>query len=139
MEGACRWPRTATRARADPAGLVLRRHYGRCLRADDRSRLFRPDGRTGALALPPRAQTRRPAKTRLELRFPPPLSEVREPLAFQALRIRASQNRPSAAAPWPPIGHSRRAWQRIPSHLQTNRLRSKAPARREQRLWTRGG
>ncbi len=58
------------RAGADPARLVLRRRARRGARPHHRRRLFRPDRRAGALALPPRAQAWRPPGGRLELRLP---------------------------------------------------------------------
>ena len=45
-----------------------------------------------------RAQAWRPAARRLELRLPAPPPEVRQPLAAQALRIRAARHRPPPAA-----------------------------------------
>ena len=53
--------RQRRRHRSHRAGLVLSRRPRRRARADDRPRIFRADGRTGALALPPRAQARRQA------------------------------------------------------------------------------
>ena len=56
MDGARRRAWQCRRHRSDRAGLVLSRGPRRCARADDRPRIFRPDGRPGALALSPRAQ-----------------------------------------------------------------------------------
>ena len=56
--------------------------------------LFRPDRRLGTLALSPGAQARRPSEDWLALRTSPPLRQVREPLAVQALRLRDARHRP---------------------------------------------
>ena len=66
MEGDRRRAGPAARARTDPARLVLRGRARRGARADNRPRLFRPQRRPRALALPPGAQARRSSGRRLE-------------------------------------------------------------------------
>ena len=61
MDRARRRTRQRRRHRSHRAGLVLSRRPRRRARADDRPRVFRADGRSGALALPSRAQARRQA------------------------------------------------------------------------------
>ena len=99
MEGESRRQRPGARHRAHPARLVLRRRPRRRARPDHRSRVFLADRRARALALPRRAQARRPAGVRLELRLRLSACEVRQPLAAQALRLRHPRHRsPPAAA-----------------------------------------
>ena len=64
-----------------------------------RPAVFRPHRRPRPMALPHRAQAWRQAAQWLALRLPTPLSEIRQPLALQALHIRAARHHPASAAP----------------------------------------
>ena len=84
----------------DPARLVLQRRSRRCAHSDDRSSVFRADGRARALALPNRSQAWRPPATRLELRLRLSPCQIRQSLAAEAFRLRHPRYRSPPAAAW---------------------------------------
>jgi Replication initiator protein A len=93
MERESRRQRPGARRRAHPARLVLRRRPRGRAGPDHRSRVFLANRRARALALPRRAQARRPAGVRLEFRPRASAREVRQPLAAQVLRLRHPRHR----------------------------------------------